>query len=209
MIKIENASVMNFKNAIRGMRHPMKSYHRSDSVFHVNGDIIKLGQNDKELAKRLIRAGGEHRKFTRQIFVSIDITAPLYWWKEMDLYKIGTTTNSTSTMHLIHKRDLVLDDFSLDNVINNQLALKYFNDYLETINHFRRKFVETKNKEYWRLMIEMLPSSFNQTRTWTGNYENLYNIYNQRKNHKLTEWREFCEFVETLPYFKELFFDLE
>jgi hypothetical protein len=205
MIKIENASVMNFKNAIRGMRHPMKSYHRSDSVFHVNGDIIKLGQNDKELAKRLIRAGGEHRKFTRQIFVSIDITAPLYWWKEMDLYKIGTTTNSTSTMHLIHKRDLVLDDFSLDNVINNQLALKYFNDYLETINHFRRKFVETKNKEYWRLMIEMLPSSFNQTRTWTGNYENLYNIYNQRKNHKLTEWREFCEFVETLPYFKELF----
>jgi hypothetical protein len=209
MIKIENASVMNFKNAIRGMRHPMKSYHRSDSVFHVNGDIIKLGQNDKELAKRLIRAGGEHRKFTRQIFVSIDITAPLYWWKEMDLYKIGTTTNSTSTMHLIHKRDLVLDDFSLDNVINNQLALKYFNDYLETINHFRRKFVETKNKEYWRLMIEMLPSSFNQTRTWTGNYENLYNIYNQRKNHKLTEWRDFCSLIETLPYFKELFFDLE
>ncbi len=206
MIKIENASVMNFKNAIRGMRHPMKSYHRSDSVFHVNGDIIKLGKNDKDLARRLIKAGNEHRKFVRQIFVSIDITAPLYWWKEMDLYKIGTTTNSTSTMHLIHKRDLVLDDFSLDNVINNQLALKYFNDYLETINHFRRKFVETKNKEYWRLMIEMLPSSFNQTRTWTGSYENLYNIYNQRKNHKLTEWREFCEFVETLPYFTELFF---
>jgi hypothetical protein len=209
MIKIENASVMNFKNAIRGMRHPMKSYHRSDSVFHVNGDIIKLGKNDKDLARRLIKAGNEHRKFVRQIFVSIDITAPLYWWKEMDLYKIGTTTNSTSTMHLIHKRDLVLDDFSLDNVINNEIALKYFNDYLETINHFRRKFVETKNKEYWRLMIEMLPSSFNQTRTWTGSYENLTNIYNQRKNHKLSEWRDFCSLIETLPYFKELFFDLE
>lgn len=205
MIKIENINTYNWRNAIRGMRHPHKSYDRIDSKFTENGDLVELGKNDKELMKRLIGAGTEHRKFLRQVFVTMEITASLFWWKEMDTYKVGTATNSTSTMHTLHKKELELSDFSIDELNTEGVVFEYFKDYIELINKIRRLYIETENKSYWRLMIELLPSSYNQTRTWTGSYENLINIYYQRRNHKLTEWRVFCKILEEqVPFFREL-----
>ena len=202
MIKIERTSVMNFENAIRGARNPMNSWSRMDSSYDENGNYI-LGENDLDLAKRLTKAGNDHRKFLRQIFVSVDITAPLYWWKEFDTYKVGTVANSCSTMHKIHTKAFDRDDFSHDRLDEGGLAaLDALIAYLESE---RLKFVENKeNRTPWHNMIQLLPSSFNQMRTVTLNYENLINIYYARKTHKLAEWHTLCDWILTLPYAQEL-----
>jgi len=206
MIKIENTDVWGIEHSIRGMRNPKNSWDKSDSVFSENKDDFVIGKNDLKLMKTLINSGSEHRKFLRQIFVSCDITAPLYWWKEFDTYKIGTTADSCSTMHTIHKREFTLDDFSHEHLINfhGEGEFSTFGVILGDLNWSREKYLETKDKRYWWQMIQLLPSSYNQKRTWTGSYENLINMYRQRKNHKLDEWREFCAWIETLPYAKEL-----
>lgn len=201
MLNIKNVSVMNFENAIRGARNPMNSWNKCDSYYDENGKYI-LGENDLSLATRLCKAGSDHRKFIRQIFVSVDIDAPLYWWKEFDTYKIATVANSTSTMHKIHSKPFTINDFSHDHMTDetkNQLQL--ITNYLETL---RLKFNETKDKKYWYDIIQLLPSSYNQLRTCTLNYETLINIYFARKNHKLKEWHTVCDWIETLPYAKEL-----
>ena len=201
MIKIENHNVYNLAQAVYAARNPMNSWSRSDS--DLDNDI--LGENDLNLAKRLCNAGSDHRKFLRQIFVSVDITAPLYWWKEMDQYKVGTTTNSCSTMHKIHAKEFTVEDFSIDDDI--LLADCVFQPIVAALNAYRDAFNETKNKEYWRAMIQLLPSSYNQMRTCTLNYENLRSMYHSRRLHKLEEWREFCKWIETLPYAAELIVD--
>ena len=165
------------------------------------GEFI-IGPNDLDLAQRLCNAGSDHRKFLRQIFVSVDITAPLYWWKEYDTYKVGTTANSTSTMHKIHAKEFEVTDFSYDKLHAD--GIDTLKTLLEVLNCYRDKFNETKNKDFWYGMIQLLPSSYNQMRTCTMTYENLRNMYHARKNHKLDEWREFTKWVETLPYAKEL-----
>ena len=202
MIKIERYSVMNFENAIRGARNPMNSWDRIDSYYDADGKYI-LGDNDLGLAKKLARAGSDHRKFLRQIFVSVDITAPLYWWKEFDTYKVGTVANSCSTMHKIHAKAFERDDFSYDKLDNGGLAtLDAIIAYLESE---RIKFCEDKNnKQAWINMIQILPTSYNQMRTVTLNYENLINIYYARRTHKLDEWKSFCDWIMSLPYAKEL-----
>ena len=202
MIFIERTSVMNFDNAIRGARNPMNSWARMDSSFDENGEFV-FGANDLDLAKRLAHAGSDHRKFLRQIFVSVDITAPLYWWKEFDTYKVGTVANSTSTMHKIHAKAFSREDFSCDRVEEGGLAaLDALIAYLEGE---RVKFVEDKtNKQAWHNMIQLLPSSFNQMRTVTLNYENLINIYYARRTHKLAEWHTLCDWILSLPYAAEL-----
>ena len=202
MILIERTSVMNFENAIRGARNPMNSWARMDSSFDENGEFV-FGANDLDLAKRLAHAGSDHRKFLRQIFVSVDITAPLYWWKEFDTYKVGTVANSTSTMHKIHAKAFSREDFSCDRLDEGGLdALDALIAYLEAE---RQKFVADKsNKQAWHNMIQLLPSSFNQMRTVTLNYENLVSIYYARRSHKLPEWHTFCVWVESLPYAKEM-----
>ena len=164
-------------------------------------DVFVVGPNDLDLAKRLCRAGSDHRKFLRQIFVSIDITAPLYWWKEYDTYKVGTTANSTSTMHKIHSKEFTLDDFSHDKILPNLLFT--LNAIICDLNHIRVLYNESKDKDYWYSMIQLLPSSYNQMRTCTMTYENLIAMYQARKNHKLSEWRGFCDWVEGLPYMKD------
>ena len=201
MIKIERTSVMNFENAIRGARNPLNSWAKSDSYYDENNNYI-LGENDLGLAKRLAKAGSDHRKYLRQIFVSVDITAPLYWWKEYDTYKVGTVANSCSTMHKIHSKEFSRDDFSCDRMSN--FALDYLDALIDALENRRKKFIETKDKMYWDDMIQLLPSSYNQMRTCTLNYENLINIYYARKNHKLPEWHTLCDWIEQLPYFKEL-----
>lgn len=201
MIKIENTEVFNFEGAIRGARNPMNSWAKSDSYYNESGRYI-LGENDLDLAKRLTKAGSDHRKFLRQIFISVDITAPLYWWKEFDTYKVGTVANSTSTMHKIHAKEFTLDDFShekLEGVFLEQLKLT-----IDCLNFAREEFVDTKDKFFWHQMIQLLPSSYNQKRTVTMNYENLLNMYYARRNHKLDEWHTYCDWVLTLPYFKEI-----
>lgn len=201
MIKIEKTSVMNLENAMRGARNPMNSWDKSDSYYGDNDNYV-LGANDLDLAKRLTKAGSDHRKFLRQIFVSVDITAPLYWWKEFDTYKVGTVANSCSTMHKIHSKPFELDDFSHDHMTSEtEEQMKLIVDYLEVL---RNKFIETKDKKYWYDMIQFLPSSYNQMRTVTMNYENLTNMYFARRNHKLDEWHTYCDWIETLPYFKEI-----
>ena len=202
MIKIERYSVMNFENAIRGARNPMNSWDRIDSYYGENGIYI-LGENDLGLAKRLARAGSDHRKFLRQIFVSVDITAPLYWWKEFDTYKVGTVANSCSTMHKIHAKPFERDDFSYDKLDGGGLAaLDAIILYLE---NERQKFCEDKtNKQAWINMIQILPTSYNQMRTVTLNYENLINIYYARRTHKLDEWKKLCDWIMLLPYAEEL-----
>ena len=202
MIKIERYSVMNFENAIRGARNPMNSWDRIDSYYDTEGKYI-LGENDLGLAKRLARAGSDHRKFLRQIFVSVDITAPLYWWKEFDTYKVGTVANSCSTMHKIHAKTFERDDFSYDKLDEGGLAaLDALILYLEGE---RVKFCEDKNnKQAWHNMIQILPTSYNQMRTVTMNYENLINIYYARRTHKLDEWKMLCDWIMSLPYAKEL-----
>ncbi|MDF2631606.1 MAG: hypothetical protein K0Q85_202 [Caproiciproducens sp.] len=201
MIMIDKTCVMNLENAIRGARNPMNSWDRIDSGYDENGDYI-LGENDLSLAQRLCRSGSDHRKFIRQIFVSVDITAPLYWWKEYDTYKVGTVANSTSTMHKIHSKPFCMEDFSCDKM--NTETQDYFQHLVEYLETLRLKFIETKDKAYWYSIIQLLPSSYNQMRTCTFNYENLIGMYNSRKGHKLDEWHAFCDWIEQLPYSREL-----
>ena len=202
MLKVERTSVMNFENAIRGARNPMNSWARMDSSYDEQGNYV-LGENDLDLAKRLAHAGSDHRKFLRQIFVSVDITAPLYWWKEFDTYKVGTVANSTSTMHKIHVKAFERDDFSHDRLDEGGLAaLDALIVYLEAE---RLKFVADKaDKQAWHNMIQLLPSSYNQMRTVTMNYENLINIYYARRTHKLAEWHTLCDWIMSLPYAGDL-----
>ncbi|MBE6690300.1 MAG: hypothetical protein E7590_03335 [Ruminococcaceae bacterium] len=202
MLKTERSAVMNFENAIRGARNPMNSWARMDSSYDEKGNYL-LGPNDLDLAKRLARAGSDHRKFLRQIFVSVDITAPLYWWKEFDTYKVGTVANSTSTMHKIHVKAFERDDFSHDRLDEGGLAaLDAMITYLESE---RQKFVADKaDKQAWHNMIQLLPSSYNQMRTVSLNYENLINIYYARRSHKLAEWHTLCDWILSLPYASEL-----
>lgn len=222
MIKLERTSVMNFENALRGMRNPMNSWDKSDShrcdeegdwtgsgcescpikgVCDLCGCYI-IGDNDLDLARRLVKAGNDHRKLLRQIFVSVDVTAPLYWWKEYDTYKVGTVANSTSTMHKIHSKPFTRDDFSCERMSYGAgIVLDYIIDYLEDC---RQRFVKTKDMKFWHDMIQLLPTSYNQMRTCTLNYENLLNIYFARRYHKLDEWHTYCDWIAGLPYFREM-----
>ena len=232
MIKIENVEVLGWEHAIRGMRNPMNSWEKSDSVFidedgdwytitgdsdpfknvdefSTDGQQVYIGPNDLDLMKRLRNAGTDHRKFMRMITVYLDITAPLYFWKEFDTYKVGTVANSCSTMHKIAAKEFTLDDFSHEHLFHNVndtemwLDIDFFNVLDNTIfylNKARELYLKTKDKKYWWQIIQLLPSSYNQKRTVMLNYEVLANIYPMRKNHKLDEWRDFCEWIETLPY---------
>ncbi len=200
MIQLERTSVMNLENAIRGARNPHNSWGRIDSNYDEDGNYI-LGENDLGLGNRLAKAGTDHRKFIRQIFISVDITAPLYWWKEFDTYKIGVVANSTSTMHRIHSKEFSMEDFSCDQMTEDTRAfMEQVITYLEKV---RRKYLETKDKRDWYDLIQLLPSSYNQMRTVTMNYENAANMYYARRNHKLQEWHVFCEWIEKLPYAKD------
>ena len=201
MIKIERISVMNFENAIRGARNPLNSWARMDSYYDEDGNYV-LGENDISLASRLAKAGSDHRKFLRQVMVSMDITAPLYWWKEFDTYKVGTVANSTSTMHKIQAKEFSREDFSCDRMSEDCLSV--LDSVIAYLEAERLKFIETKEKQHWHNMIQLLPSSFNQMRTVTMNYEVLINIYYARKTHKLAEWHTLCDEIEKLPYAKEL-----
>ena len=202
MIKRERVSVMNLENAIRGARNPMNSWARMDSSYDENGNYV-LGPNDLDLARRLAKAGSDHRKFLRQIFVSVDITAPLYWWKEFDTYKVGTVANSCSTMHKIHTKAFDRDDFSHDRLDEGGLAA--LDALIAFLESERLKFVENKeNRTPWHNMIQLLPSSFNQMRTVSLNYENRINIYYARRTHKLAEWHTLCDWILSLPYAQDL-----
>ncbi len=215
MIKIENIKTYGWMSAIRGMRNPMNSWDKLDSyeTHGEFGDQFFFGDNDLALAKKLVRAGSDHRKFLRQIFVSMDITAPLYWWKEFDTYKVGTVANSCSTMHTLHKRPLTLDDFSHEQLdgwgkVTLQNAIRTLNaDRDMFVNYEDKTGTKLPKKHYWYQMIQLLPSSYNQLRTVTMNYEVLMNMYHARKDHKLDEWRKFCDAIEDLPYFKEVCID--
>lgn len=202
MIKLERTSVMNLENAIRGARNPMNSWDRMDSHYDEDGNFI-LGENDLGLAQRLRKAGSDHRKYVRQIFVSVDITAPLYWWKEFDTYKVATVANSTSTMHKIHAKPFEMNDFSHDHMTPDTLA--FMQTVVDELEKIRQKYLtEGKNKEDWYDMIQLLPSSYNQMRTVTMNYETLINIFFARRFHKLQEWHTFCDWIKTLPYAEEI-----
>lgn len=201
MIKVENIEIWGFEHAIRGMRNPLASWDRSDSDYDARGDYL-LGDKDIDLMRRLYKAGTEHRKYARQIFVSMDITAPLYWWKEADQYRINVTTNSCSTMHKIQAKEFALDDFSIENLDGEWLST--FDILLGDLENARKLFVETKDKKYWWQMIQLLPSSYNQRRTITMTYENVFSMIHQRENHKLDEWRDFVEILKTLPYIEEI-----
>ena len=211
MIKFENTSIMGFQGALRGMRNPLNSWTRADSEYDSNGNLLVLGPNDAKTTHTLITAGPEHRKFLRQIFVNVDITAPLYWWKEQDQYRIGTTTDSCSTMHKIAAKEFTIDDFSHEHLLNDidcnlgdTVPMYMLKDTIDVLNEYREKYLETKDKRYWWQLIQLLPSSYNQMRTWTGSYENIFNMYHQRRNHKLDEWREgFTAWVENLPWAEE------
>lgn len=210
MIKFERTAVLNMDNAIRGARNPMNSWDRSDSYFLHDGTFC-LGPNDLGLAQRLIKSGSDHRKFIRQIFVSVDITAPLYWWKEYDTYKVATTANSTSTMHKIHSKPITLDDFSTDHL--DEEGLKTFKEFVDMIEAKRLKYMELRDQDFttakaqWYNIIQMLPESYNQMRTCTLDYETLRNIAHSRKGHKLDEWSKgFIQWMHTLPYAEDLIF---
>ena len=200
MIKLEKIKVSNMENAIRGMRNPMQSWDQSDSRT-VRGEFA-IGPKDMELAQKLARAGSDERKFLRQIFVSIDITAPLYWWKEYDTYKVATVANSTSTMHKIHAKPFTRKDFSCERM--TPAALACLDGVIEVLEERRQYFVQTRAPAAWNDMVQLLPISYNQLRTCTLNYETLMNQYHARKNHKLQEWRTYCLEVYCLPYFREL-----
>lgn len=236
-MKFENTEVFNFKGALRGMRNPMNSWDKNDSFCVGEGlydDCMKcsdrnycehamsscggrkfragnyVGENDLKLAQKLIIGGGEHRKFLRQIFVSVDITAPIYWWKEMDTYKIGTTANSTSTMHKLATTPITRDCFEMDDyegrlgLIDPQILDVRIDSWIDDLEQLRQMYLNTKDVRYWKELVRWLPESWLQTRTWTANYEVLRNIYFQRRGHKLSEWHTFCEWIESLPYAKEL-----
>lgn len=197
MISTCRVTVLNVENAIRGMRNPLNSWHKSDSYYDENGNYI-LGENDLSLATRLANAGSDDRKFLRQIIVSMDILAPFYWWKEYDTYKVGTVANSCSTMHRIHSNEFRLSDFSWEHL--DEPGLQLLEATIDYLNHNRKLFNETKDKRYWYNMIQALPTSYNQLRTVSLNYEVLRNMYHARKHHKLDEWRELCKRIESLPY---------
>lgn len=211
MIKIEHTEVVGWEHAIRGMRNPMNSWDKSDTELYLNEQLdvsADIGTNDLSLMKKLRNAGTDHRKFMRMITVYLDITAPLYWWKEFDTYKVGTVANSCSTMHKIHAKEFTMDDFSHEHLDDE--SIEVLNSIIDSLNHAREIYVngyKSKHyevpkgvKDYWWQMIQLLPTSYNQKRTVMLNYEVLANMYKSRKNHKLDEWREFCKWVETLPY---------
>lgn len=210
-IEIENVEVFGFEAATRGMRNPMNSWEKSDSVF-AGWDSASpiIGKNDLKLMQTLCKAGSDHRKFLRMINVTADITAPLYWWKEYDTYKVGTVANSCSTMHTIHAKEFSIDDFSHEHLLiapqtyESYIPIHIMEDVVEALNEFRKLYLETKDKLYWSQMIQLLPSSYNQRRTVQLNYEVLLNMYHARKTHKLDEWVRFCKWIETLPYFKKI-----
>ena len=216
-MKFEKTEVWGFEHAIRGMRNPLESWEKSDSIILMEQDenknfreVAKIGKNDLDLMQRLIKAGSEHRKFLRQIFVSVDITAPLYWWKEFDTYKVGTVSNSTSTMHKLASTPITTDCFEMDDfseIIDNYKNGKLWQIIITYLEQLRQGYNETKDKRYWKELIRLLPESWLQKRTITMNYENILNMYQQRKHHKLTEWNEsFINWVRTLPYAQELLF---
>ena len=196
MIKIENIDVYGFETAIRGARNPMNSWDRMDSCYN-NGEF-EIGENDYKLLKNLTIAGPEHRKWNRMVTVTMDITAPLYWWKEYDTYKVGTVANSCSTMHKIQAKEFTVDDFSYEHLL--EPSYKCLCETIVLLNDARDIFNETKDKKYWWQMIQLLPTSYNQKRTVHLNYEVLGTIYHQRRHHKLDEWVEFCDMIKTLPY---------
>lgn len=232
MLKIENVEVTGWEHAIRGMRSPMNSWEKSDSRYYNDpiydeespllihdNPIFNVGPNDQKLMMMLRNAGTDHRKFMRMITVYLDITAPLYWWKEFDTYKVGTVANSCSTMHTIHKKPFDISDFSAEHLLgfnefdltcdlsipigypsNETCPRDILNATICMLNAAREKYLETKDKKYWWQMIQLLPSSYNQKRTVMLNYEVLANMYKSRKNHKLTEWHEFCDWIRELPY---------
>lgn len=207
MLQIYDIQTHNFEAAIRGMRNPMDSWDKSDSKWvynDIDGEKLYLiGENDLELATKLIKAGTEHRKFLRQIFVSFDIIAPIYFYKEFDTYKINTTSNSCSTMHTIHKKDFTLDDFSIEHLTSDNKNY-YISELIPRLNIYRQKYVESKDKNDWWQLIQLLPTSFNQRRTISMNYENILNIVHQRSSHKLDEWHTFCDtMLDKLPYIHE------
>lgn len=203
MIKVSNIEVWGWRHAIRGMRNPLNSWNKSDSTFNENETYI--GDADLDLMRFLYRAGTEHRKYLRQIFVTMDITAPLYWWKEFDTYKVGTVSNSTSTMHTLFKKNLSLKDFSTDKL--KGCVLEELQDIIVTLNVNIEAYNETHDKECWYQVIQLLPSSFNQKRTITMNYENVVTIIKQREGHKLDEWKKVCDEFKALPYVKEIMED--
>lgn len=230
MLKIENTETYGWEAAVRGMRNPMNSWDKSDSydgcldkdmfeIFKEDGDIPKnavwtdnfiksgctfvIGDKDLNLAKKLTKAGTDHRKFMRMITVYCDVTAPLYWWKEFDTYKVGTVANSCSTMHKIQAKEFTMDDFSHEHLIvdvSNRSAIGMLRLTVQVLNDYRYKYLETKDKKYWWQMIQLLPSSYNQKRTVMLNYEVLANIYKSRKGHRLDEWKTMLDWIETLPY---------
>lgn len=212
MIKFENYEVIGWEHAIRGMRNPMNSWDRSDSLFHfmIDDDMAEyfIGSNDLDLMKRLASGGSDDRKFMRMVTVYLDVTAPLYWWKEFDTYKVGTVANSCSTMHKIHAKEFTLEDFSCEHL--TEPAISILKNTIEALNQardlylgydgFKHQWGDWDKKHYWWQMIQLLPSSYNQKRTVMLNYEVLKNIYHARKNHKLDEWHHFCDWIESLPY---------
>ena len=201
MLKVDHISVMNLENAIRGARNPLNSWGRMDSYYDAEGRYI-LGENDIALAHKLAVAGSDHRKFLRQVIVSMDILAPLYWWKEFDTYKVGTVANSTSTMHKIQAKQFVREDFSCDRMTED--GVRVLDGVIGFLESERLAYLETKDKAHWHNMIQLLPTSYNQLRTVTMNYEVLINIYYARRTHKLAEWHTLCEAIEKLPYASEL-----
>lgn len=214
-MKFEHTQVMNFEGAIRGARNPLESWSKSDTIIDSNTGEVRIGEKDLGLLQRLIAAGDSDAKFLRQIFVAVDITAPLFWWKEADQYKVGTTTNSTSTMHKLASTPITKDCFepSENNLLvfdkepyNTDLYTDdIWNEVISICETLRQRYQETKDKRYWKELIRLLPESWLQTRTWTGNYAGLRNMYFQREHHKLTEWSiDFCSWVKSLPYSAEL-----
>ena len=205
MILVDNVEVFNFEGAIRGMRNPMNSWDKSDSEYMLANFCdagYRVGDNDLDLMNRLYKAGPEHRKYLRQIVVSLDITAPLYWWKEFDTYKVGTVANSCSTMHKIAAKEFELDDFSHEHLSNN--SIKVLNHTIKCMNDYREEFLKDKKKHNWWQLIQLLPSSYNQKRTVTMNYENVVTMIKQRTGHKLDEWNDFVKILRDLPYIEEI-----
>lgn len=201
MIRVEHLETWGFSHAIRGMRNPMNSWSKSDSRLDAD-EPIQIGENDLKLMQKLYRGGTEHRKYLRQIMVAMDITAPLYWWKEFDTYKIGTVANSCSTMHKIAAKPFVREDFSCEKL--DAEALDCLDRIIETLNRNRERFLSEKDKRYWWNMIQLLPTSYQQKRTVTLNYETVYTILRQRRGHKLDEWNDFCVILSKLPYVAEI-----